>query len=399
MYMKFRVFICCYILLTVNSVFAQQALPNEMESLIKENFLFADSQYTYMARLVPEGKTPQSYDEKTKKFIAHERTWWCTGFYPGSLWYIYEQTGNPAVKQEAERALSVIEPNQTYTGNHDLGFMMYCSFGNAYRITKEEKYKNIIFRSAEALSTRYRPSIKAIQSWNGNTRFKCPVIIDNMMNLELLNWVTDNGGAKKYKEISVIHSNTTLKNHFRPDYSSYHVIDYDLETGKVRAKRTWQGAADCSSWSRGQGWALYGYTMMYRFTKNKTYLKQAQQIAKFILNHPHLPEDKIPYWDFDAPMIPDAKRDASAGALMASALLELGTFTKGAEKENYVSAARQMLLSLAGPNYKAKLGENGGFILKHSTGAFPLNSEIDVPLIYADYYFLEALKRYKDWYL
>ncbi|MEO8961782.1 MAG: glucuronyl hydrolase [Ginsengibacter sp.] len=371
----------------------------QMSKLIKENFELADKQYSYMMTLIPAGKVPQSYDEKDKKLISKDIKWWCSGFYPGSLWYIYEQTGNDAIKKEAERSMQLLEPNQNNTGTHDLGFMMYCSFGNAYRLTKKEEYKNIIFRSAESLSTRYRPSIKSIQSWNTNKYFKCPVIIDNMMNLEMLDWVTEQGGDKKYKEIAINHSNTTIKNHYRPDYSSWHVVDYDLQTGKVIRKATWQGAADCSAWSRGQSWGLYGYVIMYRFTKDKRYLKQARNIAKFILNNPNLPEDKIPFWDFDAPKIPYAERDASAGAIMASALLELGQYTFGNEKQEYITNSEKILQSLSSDKYRAKAGENGGFLLMHSTGALVLNSEIDVPLIYADYYFLEALKRYKDWYL
>lgn len=382
------------------ALLAQPVRDADMAKLIKDNFAFADSQYQYMMGLIPADKMPQSFDEKNKRFIARERTWWCSGFYPGSLWLIYEQTGNPVIKKEAERSLAVIEPNKTYTGNHDLGFMMYCSFGNAYRLTKDKAYRDPIHQAAAALATRYRPELKIIQSWNSNQYFTCPVIIDNMMNLELLYWVTNDGGDKKYKDIAITHSNSTIKNHFRADYSSYHVIDYDPKhPGKVLRKATWQGAADCSAWSRGQGWGLYGYTMMYRFAKDKRYLNQAREIAKFILNHPNLPADKIPYWDFDAPQIPNAKRDASAGALIASALLELAQYTTGAEKQSYITHAREMILSLSGDKYKAKLGENGGFLLMHSTGALPLNSEIDVPLVYADYYYLEALKRYKDWYL
>lgn len=376
-----------------------QSSKEKMRKLIEENFGLADTQYRYMMTLTPVDKLPQSYIQENDKMISHDIKWWCSGFYPGTLWYIYEQTGSEDIRKEAERTLDLIEPNKTYTGNHDLGFMMYCSFGNAYRITKKEEYKDVIFQSAEALSTRYRPSIKAIQSWNKNKYFNCPVIIDNMMNLELLNWVTDNGGDKKYKDISVTHSNTTIKNHYRPDFSSYHVVDYDLETGKVLRKATWQGAADCSAWSRGQSWGLYGYVMMYRFTKDKKFLNFARNIAKYLLNHPNLPEDKIPFWDFDAPLIPYAKRDASAGAIMASALLELAQYTSGNEKERYLSNAETVLQSLSSDAYRAKAGENGGFLLKHSTGALPLNSEIDVPLVYADYYFIEALKRYKDWYL
>ena len=375
------------------------ASKNIMRGLIKENFALADTQYRYMMTLTPADRLPQSYEEKDNKFISKDIGWWCSGFYSGTLWYIFEQTNDEAIKKEAERSMDLLEPNENNTGTHDLGFMMYCSYGNAYRLTKNEKYKDIIFRSAQSLSTRYRPSIKAIQSWNSNKYFKCPVIIDNMMNLEMLDWVSNNGGDKKYKEIAINHSISTMKNHYRPDYSSYHVVDYNLQTGGVIRKATWQGAADCSSWSRGQSWGLYGYTVMYRSTKDKKYLDFARHIAHFILNNPNLPEDKIPFWDYDAPQIPYTERDASAAAIMASALLELGQYTNENEKQEFISNAEKILESLSTDKYRAKARQNGGFLLMHSTGAKPENSEVDVPIIYADYYFLEALKRYKDWYL
>lgn len=369
----------------------------DMAALIDKQFTFAASQYKVLAGQVPQGETPQSF--QNGKSVSRDIKWWCSGFYTGNLWYIYEETKDQQIKEEAEKGLKVIEPNQTYTGNHDLGFMMYCSFGNAYRLTGKPEYKSIIERSAASLATRYRPEIKVIQSWNKNKYWECPVIIDNMMNLEMLSWVSDNGGDPKYKEIAVTHANTTLKHHFRPDFSSFHVIDFDQKTKQIRRKATWQGAADCSSWSRGQAWALYGYTMMYRFTKNKAYLKQAKGIAKFILSHPNLPADKVPFWDFDAQGIPFTPRDASAAAIISSALLELGQYSGGQDKNEFVSAAETMIRSLSSDAYLAKKGENGGFLLMHSTGAYPLNIEIDVPLIYADYYFLEAMSRYKKWYL
>jgi uncharacterized protein YyaL (SSP411 family) len=369
----------------------------EMSKLIQNEFQFAEKQYKFLLKTVPQDKMPQSY--RDGKLVTKDVSWWCSGFYPGSLWMIYEQTKDPEIKKEAERTLKIIEPNKTFTRDHDLGFMMFCSFGNAYRITKDTTYKDIILTSAESLSTRFRPGMQAILSWDKMADFKAPVIIDNMMNLEMLNWASQNGSNKKLGEIAVSHANTTMKNHFRPDYSSYHVIDYDVNTGQVLGKKTFQGYSDSSAWARGQGWALYGYTMMYRFTKDEKYLNQAQQIAKFILNNPTLPEDKIPYWDFNDPKIPNVPRDASAAGIIASALLELGQYSKGNEKKNYVDTAKQMLMSLSSEKYHSKLGENGGFLLMHSTGGLPLNSEIDVPLIYADYYFLEALKRYKDWYL
>lgn len=371
----------------------------EMSALIRNEFNFAEKQYRFLMKSVPKDKMPQSYNASENRLVTRDISWWCSGFYPGSLWMIYEQTNDPEIKAEAEKRLALIEPNKTFTRDHDLGFMMFCSFGNAYRITKDPKYKEIILTSAKSLSTRFRPGMQAILSWDKMADFKGPVIIDNMMNLEMLMWASQNGGDEKIREIAVAHANTTIKNHFRPDYSSYHVVDYDVNTGAVLGKKTFQGYSDSSAWARGQAWALYGYTMMYRFTKDQEYLDQARNIAKFILNNPTLPEDKIPYWDFNDPKIPNVPKDASAAAIMASALLELGQYTNGDEKKTCVEAAKQMLVSLSGEKYHAKLNGNGGFLLMHSTGGLPLNSEIDVPLIYADYYFLEALKRYKDWYL
>ncbi len=374
---------------------------SRMKKIVHEGFEYANEQYRYMMTQLPDGKMPQRFNFQTGKVEAGSgRSWWCTGFYPGTLAYIYEQTKDPAIWKELERALDYIEPNKHYTGNHDLGFMMFNSFGNVYRLQPNQKYKDIIFTSAESLAKRYIPSVGATQSWGDYVKSKdVPVIIDNMLNLELFLWVAANGGNQKYKKMAISHANKTLENHFRPDYSSYHVVEYDRKDGNVVKKRTHQGYSDDSAWARGQGWGLYGYTMMYRFTKDQKYLDQARHIADFILNHPHLPKDKIPYWDFDAPDIPNAVRDASAGALIASGLLELGQYVDKKERKTYLKNAAQMLQSLSGPTYRPKLGTTGGFLLLHSTGALPLKSEIDMPIIYADYYYLEALKRYKDWYL
>jgi len=398
------VFIAVLCLLMSNTILAQRksterSTKNKMAVLIDEQFNFAVQQYKVLSNNVAADVMPVTFNEKENKVTTSDTKWWCSGFFPGTLLYIYEYTKDSEIKNEAEKRLSILEKEKHYTGNHDLGFMMYCSFGNAYRLFGKPEDKLVITTSASSLATRYRPSIKAIQSWDSSKNFKCPVIIDNMMNLELLSWASDNGADPKFKEIAITHANTTIENHFRPDYSSYHVLDYDLETGKVLRKVTWQGAADSSAWSRGQGWGLYGYTMMYRFTKDKRYLQQAKNIASFILKNPNLPDDKIPYWDFNAPNIPNALRDASAGALMASALLELGQYSTKKEQKEYVSVAEKMIQSLASDKYRAKLGENGGFLLMHSVGALPFNSEVDVPLTYADYYFLEALLRYKKWYL
>ncbi|POY38292.1 glucuronyl hydrolase [Solitalea longa] len=374
-------------------------VSTKMSKLIDEQFNFAASQYKLLAKRTPPDRMPKTYYSKTDSLETSDTKWWTSGFFPGSLLYIYEYTHDQQLLEEAERRLNILEKEKHFTGHHDLGFMMFCSFGNAYRLTGNPSYKLTIDTAAASLATRYRPNAKIIQSWGSSANWQCPVIIDNMMNLELLYWVSDKGGEARFKEIAIQHSNSTIKNHFRPDYSSYHVVDYDINTGKVLKKPTAQGAADSSAWSRGQSWGLYGYTMMYRFTKDSTYLNQARHIASFILDSPNLPKDGIPYWDFDAPGIPNALRDASSAAIISSALLELGQYTFGKEKRRYVSTAEKMLRKLASADYRARTGENGGFILKHSVGSIPHKSEVDVPLTYADYYFLEALLRYKKWYL
>ncbi|MHA4845415.1 glucuronyl hydrolase [Flavitalea antarctica] len=380
---------------------AVSAQPSKkvMKKLIDENMQFAAQQYKLLMKNTPDTVMPRSYNAEKQQLITSNTKWWCSGFYPGTLWMIYDETKDLAIRTEALKRLALLEPTKNYTGNHDLGFMMYCSFGTAYAITKEPAYKDVIFTAASSLSTRYRPSIKAIQSWNTSEKFKCPVIIDNMMNLELLEWVTQNGGDKKFHEIAVNHANTTMKNQFRPDFSSWHVIDYDLQKGEVYKKLTHQGYSDESAWARGQVWGLYGYIVMYRFTKDPAYLSLARNIAKFVLKHPNLPADKVPYWDFNAPDIPNAKRDVSSASVLASALLELSLYTNGRESKDYVSTAGDILQVLSTPAYRAKAGTNGGFILEHSVGHLPGKSEIDVPLTYADYYFIEALQRYKKWAL
>lgn len=399
--MKKNISLSVLLITCLTSSYAQS--KSQMKKIISEGFEYANDQYKYMMTQLPNGyEMPQRFNFQTNKIEAGAQgvSWWCTGFYPGSLAYIYEQTKDTTIRKELDRSLKYIEPNQYYTGNHDLGFMMYNSFGNAYRILEKTEYKPIIFQSAASLAKRYIPSVNAIQSWGDYIKRKdAPVIIDNMLNLELLLWVADQGGDPFYREMAINHADKTMENHFRADYSTYHVVTYDKTEGKVLKKGTHQGFSDASAWSRGQGWGLYGYTMMYRFTKDEKYLKQAKHIANYILSHSNLPKDLIPYWDFDAPNIPNAVRDASAGALIASSLLELGQYVGKKDRKYYVSKASKMIESLSSPQYRPEKGSTGGFLLLHSTGGLPLKSEIDMPIIYADYYYLEALKRYKDWYL
>ncbi|MGN6511743.1 MAG: glucuronyl hydrolase [Chitinophaga sp.] len=367
----------------------------KMKALVNESLRFSATQYKHMMQSLPDSLFPRAAN-KDGSLMTAKYNWWTAGFYPGSCWYLYEFTKDPAFKQEALKRQQYLLPDQYRTNTHDLGFLMYCSFGNELRLEGTPSAKDVLMTSSRSLIKRYKPTIGAIRSWD-HSGWKCPVIIDNMMNLEMLCWATKNSGDSTFYRIAVDHANTTMKNHFRDDYSSYHVIDYDIATGQVLAKKTHQGHSDASAWSRGQAWGLYGYTMMYRETKDKKYLDLARHIADYMLDHPHMPKDLIPYYDYDAPEIPNAIRDASAGAVMASALLELSRYTNKTESKRYWNAGADALASLASPAYRAKEGENNNFILMHSTGSMPGNSEIDVPLSYADYYFIEGLLRYKQW--
>ena len=338
------------------------------------------------------GLNPRSINPDGSVRYAKPRDWTC-GFFPGNLWYMYELTGDNTFKKEAARYTEALDSVQYFTHTHDLGFMLYCSYGNGLRLTGKKAYEKVMQRGAKSLSTRFNETVGCIRSWDfGHWQF--PVIVDNMMNLEFMFWASESTGKDKYRKIAIAHANTTLENHFREDYSSYHVVSYDTITGKALEHQTHQGYNDASAWARGQGWGLYGYTLMYRETKDQRYLDQAKHIAAFIMNHPRLPEDKVPYWDFDDPKIPDAPRDASAGALIASALFELSTYVP--DGDNYFKFAKTIIKNLSTPKYLAEVGTNENFILKHSTGNLPNNSEIDTPINYGDYYYLEALKRYKD---
>ena len=373
--------------------------PTKMNDLINKQFQFAAKQLKVLEHNVPDTVMPKTLNNSTGKVEVSPTTWWCSGFFPGSLLYTYEHTKDQEILRIAKKRLALQEPMKHYTGNHDLGFMMFNPFGNAYRLFKDPKDKATIDTAAMSLITRYRPQIKSIQSWNKNKNFNCPVIIDNMMNLELLMWVSQNGGDPKFKEIAINHANSTIANHYRSDYSAFHVLDYDLETGKLIAGKNHQGYNDASAWSRGQVWGFYGFTMMYRFTKDQRYLDQARNIAKFLFTHPNMPKDFIPYWDFNAPNIPNELRDASAASILAAALLELSQYTKGEESKDYINKSASIIQTLSSPAYSAKEGENGGFLLKHSVGHLPAKSEVDVPLTYADYYYLEAMHRFKNWVL
>jgi len=341
---------------------------------------------------VDPARIPRSWQRGKARLV--DSSDWTSGFVAGSFWTIFEFTQDLAWRASAEEWTAALQSQMQNTTTHDVGFMMYNSFGTGLRVTGDSEYEQVLLQSAESLLTRFDATVGAIRSWDfGSWNF--PVIIDNMMNLELLYVATELSGNEKFANAATRHALTTFENHFRPDYSSYHVVDYDTERGVVISKQTHQGVADGSAWSRGQAWGLYGFTMAYRFTRDERFLGLAMNIAGFYLGHPHLPEDGIPYFDFDVPNYPDIAntRDSSAAAIAASALLELAGHVSGPEKTRYREAALGMLYSLASTDYSAKPGSNGHFLLMHATGRWQAHDEVDVAINYADYYYLEALLR------
>ena len=365
--------------------------------IIRDNVENAEIQIGALMNASEEGDTiriPSSFQDGKIVYVPTDD--WVSGFFAGTLWYMYELTGDENWADHARKHTEVLDTIQYLTWHHDVGFMIYDSYGNGLRLKNIEGYKDVCVNTAKSLSTRFRPGAGVLQSWNtdrgwqAERGWECPVIIDNMMNLELLFKATEFSGDSTYAKIAISPADKTLENHFRPDWSCYHVVDYDLNTGEVRRKCTAQGYADESAWARGQAWALYGYTVAYRFTHDKKYLDLAEHVADFLFNSPTMPEDLVPYWDFNAPGIPDEPRDASSAAVIASGLYEMSYHTGNNE---YKEKADKIIESLSTPAYRAAQGTNGGFILMHSVGSIPHGSSIDVPLNYADYYFLEALIR------
>jgi chondroitin AC lyase len=390
-------------------------IPGKNEdAFIEANFSFAGSQLKKMLVVADKYDTlfPRTIDKQGQLKLT-DKYEWTSGFFPGALWYTYEATKDSLLKRDAILWTEKLEALQNFTAHHDLGFMLYCSYGNAYRITGEERYKKILIQGAKSLSTRFNTKTGSIKSWegfgswDGKGKYYYPVIIDNMMNLELLFFASKATGDPRYRNIAVTHALNVIKNQIRPDYSCYHVVCYDSLTGKVLTRETAQGYANNSTWARGQAWGIYGFAMTYRETGDKRFLLTAQKMADYYLDNKELPADKIAYWDFNAndvgylPSVrsharetPVKYRDVSAAAITASALFELGSFP-GSKSEKYKKAAIDMLHALSSPVYRAAEGGNGDFILKHSVGSIAHGTEIDVPLIYADYYFLEAMNRYR----
>lgn len=365
-----------------------------LETVVDKALAGAERQTLLMAEKYSarEGRLPRTWENGED--VSSDSRWWCSGFFPGVLWYVYENGRNPRVLKYARMFTARVEREKHTTDNHDVGFMLYCSFGNGLRLTGDKSYEEVLLTGARSLATRFKPEVGLIRSWDHNRdKWQYPVIIDNMMNLEMLFWASKHTGDPVYRDVAVRHADITMKNHFRDDASSFHVVSYN-DDGTVESRGTFQGYSDSSAWARGQAWGLYGYTMCYRETGDAKYLKHAERIADFIMHHPNTPADRIPYWDYNAPDIPDAPRDASAAAVVSSALFELSTLVPEAEGKRYFDYAETLLMNLSSDAYLARKGANGGFILMHSVGHLPADSEIDTPLNYADYYYLEAIGRY-----
>ena len=373
---------------------------NDISNVINNDINFSTRQYSLMLQQIGrEGKVriPKTID-KLGRMVYIPIDDWCSGFFPGSLCYLYQLTNDKSWLLQSKRFTEALDSIQYLTWHHDVGFMIGSSYLNIYRLNPNKAYKKAIIQTAKSLCTRFRKKAGVIQSWNVDRGWQskrgwtCPVIIDNMMNLELLFEATRLSGDSTYWKVAVSHANKTLENQFRKDGSCYHVVDYDPNKGAVLHRQTAQGYADNSAWARGQAWAVYGYTVCYRYTHDRKYLDQAVKTLNFVMQNPNLPDDLIPYWDFDAPNIPNEPRDVSSAACIASALYEMNNYLPD---NGYTSLADRIIRSLSSPEYRAPLGKNGCFLLMHSVGSIPHNNEIDVPLNYADYYFLEALTRRK----
>jgi len=390
---RFHAIISGIILLVTVQV---QAQSGDTRDWFRHSITVIEAQLTRAAATYTPGLNPRSVTCNQVRLADYKD--WTTGFFPGSLWYGYELTGNKALATSARKFTLALDSIRYVTKTHDLGFMLYCSYGNAWRITGDKTYLPVLKDGAQHLYNRFSPKTGVIRSWDFGDDWKFPVIIDNMMNLEYLYWAGTQFKKPVYSQAANTHALTTMKNHFRKDYSSYHVVDYDPVTGKVRRKETHQGLSDESAWARGQAWGLYGYIMCYNNSSNPRFLQQAEHIARFIMTHPRMPKNKIPVWDFDVHNALDsdgrAPRDASAAAVIACGLLDLSTKVKDGKK--YADYAEDILRTLSSPDFLAAPGDNHFFILKHSVGAFLYNSEIDTPLNYADYYYLEALKKYAE---
>ncbi len=376
-------------------IFSLLCLTSNAQPFVNNSLDYSVKQVEKTLALIPD-KTkdiPRNINSGSTKWRFVNFRDWTSGFWPGTLWYLYEYNHDPKLKTEADHFSRLLTPLSNEAAfDHDLGFQIFCSFGNGYRITKNPEYKKVILKTADVLATLYNPKAGTILSWPREVKKfgGHNTIIDNMINLELLFWASKNGGSKKLYDIAVKHAETTMHNHFRPDFTSYHVVVYDTLTGKKIKAITHQGYADNSMWARGQSWAIYGFTMCFKETKKPEFLNFAQKATDVYLKT--FPADLVPYWDFNDPKIPNAPRDASAAAVTASALIDLYSYIKDpVKKKYYFTKAKAMLEELSSPRYQS--GDKNSAILLHSTGHHPNGTEVDASINYADYYYVEALMK------
>ena len=388
----FHIILISSILFVVNCSQAQSNVPNDtmyIRCINTLDFATLQAKRLYNSLPINPSQFPRSITS-VKSIAMVNSSDWTSGFFPGELWYLSDYKNDLVMQTIAAKYTQLLNSQQYNTSTHDLGFMMFCSYGNGLKFANTTGYQNILIQTAQSLKSRFNQNVGSIRSWDFGT-WSYPVIIDNLMNLELLTWATSVTGDSSYHKSAVSHAEKTMANHYRADFSSFHLVDYNTSTGAVIGKQTHQGYSNSSSWARGQAWGLYGFTMMYRETKIQAFLTHAINIADYILKN--TPSDYVPYWDYNDPSIPaqSVPRDASAAAITTSALIELFQFT---QNPIYLYVAEKTLWNLSSPKYMNSSGENKNFLIKHCTGNKPSNSEIDVPLIYGDYYFVEALYRY-----
>ena len=389
------------LMLALFALAVPSASAESMKRLSERVFNLARVQYTRLDDQLGPEEFPRSVHPDGSLWKS-KQNWWCSGFWPGMLWYTFAGTGDPDLAARAERNTHKLDGLIETPTHHDIGFQLNSSFGNAGMIAGITPGP-ILRDGALKLAGRFNPRVGAIKSWESGKRGQYPVIIDNMMNLELLMRAARYFQLDTLRTIAITHARTTLRTHFRDDFTTFHLVDFNPQTGAVIRKMTVQGYSDASVWARGEAWALYGYTMMAAecaksglTAESREFLAQATGIGKWVAAH--LPADGIPYWDFSDPDIPNTFRDASAAAIMASAFIDLARQlepTNAALAKRFRKVAKRQLKTLASAQYLAKAGQNGGFLLQHCVGNLPAKSEIDVPLTYADYYFLEALLRWR----
>ena len=405
--MKQKIILLLTLAMLVFSSCSQRTLKSESLSFDVDSALtYCHQQVLRSLETLCESTGDDVFTMMPRNILTGEQTWncrkakaeeWCSGFWSGILWMDYDYTRSEAVMKAAMGYTDAIAPIVTQPiYDHDLGFIVINSFLKGYEQTKDARYKQLALQAADSLATLYNNKVGTILSWPRHVKDYGGhnTIMDNMMNLELLFWAAENGGGKRLKDIAVRHAETTIKNHFREDGSCYHVVVYDTLDGHFIKGVTHQGYADSSMWSRGQSWAIYGYTMVYRFTKDKRFLDFAQKVTDIYLKRlKETSDDYVPLWDMDDPRGTAAPKDASAACVVASALLELEQYVDKGKEKTYLEAAKNMLRDLSTDRYQSR-DKNDAFLL-HSTGHHPAGSEIDASIIYADYYYLEALLRLK----